>query len=228
MAGLFLVLEGGEGSGKTTQARLLYTRLMQEGRTPLLLHEPGGTALGEQVRRLLMAERGRQAGMEPMTELLLFSAARAELVGKVLRPALEEGRVVVCDRFIPSTIAYQGYGRGLPLDTIEMLNRLATDGLQPQLTILLDITPEEALRRVSAQRSMLEGGRVGDDGGRLDQEGLRKFEQEPLAFHRKVRQGYLEQAASDKERWLVVDGRLSAEAIGKVVWQRVEALLRKG
>jgi len=166
--------------------------------------------------------------MEPMTELLLFSAARAELVGKVLRPALEEGRVVVCDRFIPSTIAYQGYGRGLPLDTIEMLNRLATDGLQPQLTILLDITPEEALRRVSAQRSMLEGGRVGDDGGRLDQEGLRKFEQEPLAFHRKVRQGYLEQAASDKERWLVVDGRLSAEAIGKVVWQRVEALLRKG
>jgi len=229
MAGLFLVLEGGEGSGKTTQARLLYTRLMQEGRTPLLLHEPGGTPLGEQVRRLLMAERGnqgrRQSGIEPLTELLLFSSARAELVAKVLGPALQEGRVVVCDRFTPSTVAYQGYGRGLPLDTIATLNRLATEGLQPDLVILLDITPEDALRRVTAQGSLLEEARAVEGRGRQDQEGLRRFEQEPLAFHRKVREGYLEQAAADKERWLVVDGRLSPETIHDAIWSTVGPLL---
>ncbi|MBI2172208.1 MAG: dTMP kinase [Chloroflexi bacterium] len=229
MAGLFIVLEGGEGSGKTTQARLLYSRLLAEGHAPLLLHEPGGTPLGEQVRRLLMAERGSHPGMEPVTELLLFSAARAELVSKVLRPALDGGRAVVCDRFTPSTIAYQGYGRGIPLSTIHTLNRLATGGLASDLTVLLDIPPEEALTRVSAQRSLLvEGqGEASGHSGRQDQEGLRRFEQEPLAFQRKVRQGYLKQAKADPARWLVVDGSLPSERIGEVVWERVKGLLSK-
>jgi dTMP kinase len=233
MAGHFIVLEGGEGSGKTTQTRLLYSRLLAEGHAPLLLHEPGGTPLGEQVRRLLMAERGspgrRQPGMEPVTELLLFSAARAELVSKVLRPALEQGRAVVCDRFTPSTIAYQGYGRGIPLSTIHTLNLLATGGLSPDLTVLLDLPPEEALTRVSAQRSLLEGGggETSVQGRRQDQEGLRRFEQEPLALQRRVRQGYLEQARAAPERWLLVDGSLPPEQIGEVVWERVRVLLGK-
>lgn len=233
MPGVFIVLEGGEGSGKSTQARLLYTRLMQEGALPLLLHEPGGTALGEQVRRLLMAERGggqqrRQGGIEPLTELLLFSAARAELVNKVLHPALEEGRTVICDRFTPSTVAYQGYGRGLPLDTIATLNTLATGGLWADLIVLLDMAPEEALGRVAAQQSLLEvTEKAGERGGRQDEEGLRRFEQEPMTFHRKVRQGYLEQAAADPGRWLLVDAGLPPEHIAEVIWGRVEGLLNR-
>lgn len=227
MAGIFIVLEGGEGSGKTTQAKLLFERLYHDGRQALLLHEPGGTPLGEQVRHLLMAERGRQAGIHPLTELLLFSAARAELVAKVLRPALDEGRTVICDRFTPSTVAYQGYGRGLPLDMIAMVNQTATGGLQPHFTVFLDIAPEEALRRVSAQGSLLEEEQE-KQAVRQDQEGLRRFEQEPLAFHRKVRQGYLEQARADKERWLVVDGSLPPERIAEVIWERVEGLFKKG
>ncbi|MBI4310846.1 MAG: dTMP kinase [Chloroflexi bacterium] len=231
MAGLFIVLEGGEGCGKTTQTRLLYSRLMREGHAPLLIHEPGGTPLGEQVRRLLMAERGgqgrRQAGMGALTELLLFSAARAELVSKVLRPALEEGQTVICDRFTQSTVAYQGYGRGVPLETVATLNSLATGGLKPDVVVLLDMLPEDALRRVSAQTSLLAEEGVGAQVGRQDQEGLRRFEGEPLAFHRRVRQGYLEQASADKERWLVVDAAQSAEAVAEAVWKRVRGLLAK-
>ena len=146
--------------------------------------------------------------MEPMTEVLLFSAARAELVAKVLRPALEEGRTVICDRFTPSTFAYQGYARGLPLDTIAALSRFATGGLKPDLVALLDLPPEEGLRRKSEDERQ-------------------RFEREPLAFHRKVRKGYQEQAAADPARWLVVDGSLPPERIAEVVWERVEGMLNK-
>ena len=120
--GTFIVLEGGEGSGKSTQARLLHQRLNREGVPAVLLHEPGGTTLGEQVRALLKAER--RSAMSPLAELLLFSAARAQFVEDALQPALRQGLVVICDRFTPSTVAYQGYARGLSLKTIEQLNKL--------------------------------------------------------------------------------------------------------
>jgi len=204
--GVFIVLEGGEGCGKSTQARLLYQRLQQEGDPTLLLHEPGGTPLGEQVRRLLMAQHGK-ATMTPLAELLLFSAARAELVQMVLRPALAEGRVVVCDRYTPSTIAYQGYGRGIPLETIAQVNRLSTGGLEPDMVVLLDMKPEDGLRRKS-------------------EEERQRFEDEPLAFHRKVRHGYLEQARTEPARWLRVKGTLPQDRIAAVIWERVELLVR--
>lgn len=204
--GTFIVLEGGEGCGKSTQVRLLYRRLLEEGYPSLLLHEPGGTPLGDQVRRLLMAQHGK-ATITPLAELLLFSAARAELVTTVLQPALKEGRVVVCDRYTPSTIAYQGYGRGIPLETIDRVNRLSTGGLEPDLLVLLDMKPEDGLRRKS-------------------EEERQRFEEEPLAFHKRVRHGYLEQARAGPERWLRVKGSLSQERIAEVIWERVELLIR--
>ncbi|MFH1140886.1 MAG: dTMP kinase [Chloroflexota bacterium] len=226
--GTFIVLEGGEGCGKSTQARLLYRRLLEEGYPSLLLHEPGGTPLGEQVRRLLMAQRGERKGaISPLAELLLFSTARAELVQKVLRPALTEGRVVVCDRYTPSTIAYQGYGRGIPLETIDQVNRLSTESLKPDLVVLLDMKPEDGLRRVRAQVTMdvVPGPRSAEPRG--SEEGSQRFEQESLAFHRKVRHGYLEQARSEPQRWLRVKGTLSQERIAEVIWERVELLVRR-
>lgn len=162
--------------------------------------------MGEQVRRLLMAQRGK-ATINPLAELLLFSAARAELVHSVLLPALAEGRVVVCDRYTPSTIAYQGYGRGIPLETIDRLNRLGTGGLEPDLIVLLDMKPEDGLRRKSEDERQ-------------------RFEEESLAFHRRVRHGYLEQARAAPERWLRVKGTLPQERIAEVIWERVELLVQ--
>ena len=232
--GVFIVFEGGEGSGKSTQARALYQRLLLEGYSSLMLHEPGGTPLGEQVRRLLKSQQGGaerstksrgQPVIGPIAELLLFSASRIQLVENVLRPALNEGRVVVCDRFTPSTVAYQGHGRGVPLVTIETLNGLTTQGLGMDQVVLLDIAPEEGLRRVNAQVSMT----LGDENAenvRLDEEGYRRFEEEPLSFHRKVRQSYLRMAKEDPDRWLIVNASLPQEEISEMIWQHVEPVVR--
>jgi dTMP kinase len=217
MAGVLITLEGGEGSGKSTQAEALYQRLLLEGKAALLVREPGGTPAGERVRALLKAqhdERSTSSGnggtLTPVTELLLFCAARAQLVDTVLRPALEEGHVVVCDRYTASTVAYQGYGRGLPLEDVERANRLATGGLEPDLVLLLD-TPLET------GRSRIEG--------RSDGEG-RRFEEEPAWFHGRVRDGYLAQAKADPDRWLVVDGTLAQEQVAETIWRRVEPLVK--
>ena len=205
--GAFIVLEGGEGCGKSTQARLLYRRLLEEDYPSLLLYEPGGTSLGEQVRRLLMAQHGKVT-ISPMAELLLFSAARSELVQQVIYPALAEGQVVVCDRYTPSTIAYQGYGRGMPLETIDQVNRLSTGGMEPDLVVLLDMKPEEGLHRKS-------------------EEERQRFEEESLEFHRIVRRGYLEQAWAEPARWLRVDGMLPQQRIAEVIWERAKLLVRE-
>ncbi len=231
--GIFVVFEGGEGSGKSTQSRLLYQRLLQEGHPTVLLHEPGGTPLGEQVRRLLKSQQGgaqstprakRRSVIGPLAELLLFSATRAQLIEEVLLPTLKEGRNVVCDRYAPSTVAYQGYGRGLPLATIDQINRITTTGLKPNLVVLLDIEPKERLRRVEAQTSRAPAA-ADPIAHRMDEEGHRRFEEEPLSFHQKVRRGYLEMAKADPDRWLVVDATLPPNEIAALVWRRVEPIL---
>lgn len=184
--------------------------------------------MGDQVRRLLMAQQGK-ATVSPLAELLLFSAARAELVATLLRPALKEGRVVVCDRYTPSTVAYQGYGRGIPLETIAQVNGLSTESLEPDLIVLLDMKPEEGLRRVRAQVTMaLDASEapISPTTARADRDGTQRFEHEPLAFHRKVRRGYLEIAKADPQRWLVVNGALPLESIAEVIWERVGPLVR--
>jgi len=197
---LFTTFEGGEGCGKSTQARALYRRLLQSGVPSLLTHEPGGTPLGSQLRRWLKGE----GEIDPQTELLLFNASRAHLVSRVIRPALEKGIVVICDRFSDSTIAYQGYGRGLDFALIETANSVGTQGLRPDLTVLLDFPVEQGLARK----------RLHD-----------RFEREGLAFHRQVRQGYMEMARSEPERWLIIDASLPKKEIGRLIWERVEYLL---
>ena len=200
---LFITFEGGEGCGKSTQSRLLLEKLHQQNIPAVLNHEPGGTALGDEIRRLLKREQG--IAISPQAELLLFVASRAQLVAELIRPALAEGKVVICDRFVHSTLVYQGYGRGLDLTTLEMVNNMATESLKPDLAILLNISPEQGLKRKGSLRD--------------------RFELEDLSFHRRVREGYLKMAAAEPDRWLVIDASLPKAEIAEIIWDRVSKLL---
>ena len=223
--GLFITFEGGEGTGKTSQARQLWDKLRLEGYVCSLVREPGGTALGEKLRPLLKG----QTPPTPIAELLLFSAARAELVTRHIGPELERGSIVIADRYVHSTIAYQGYGyegrKGGPTQKqIQSVNLIATKDVMPDLTILLDMEPEEALKRIAALTPELSMEENAGQGGRVDKEG-RKFEDENITFHKRVREGYLKQARRDPERWLIVDAVQEPEAVSTVIWARVKPLL---
>ena len=200
---LFVTFEGGEGCGKSTEAKALYRKLCQQGVPVLLTHEPGSTALGNEIRKLLKRKQG--SPISAQAELFLFAASRAQLVAEVIRPALEEGKIVICDRFVHSTLVYQGYGRGLDLTTVEMVNNLATQNIKPDTIILLDISPEQGLARK----------RVPKD----------RFESEDLSFHRRVREGYLKMAAANPNRWLVIDATLPKRKIAEIIWEKVSQLL---
>lgn len=191
---MFLTLEGPEGSGKTSQARLLVQYLRAEGYEVILTREPGGTPIGDQIRAVL--HDPDNTAMVPRAEFLLYSASRAQLVQEVIRPALAEGKLVVCDRYYDSSLAYQGYGRGLELATLQQVTHFAIGDLVPDLTMCLDVAPEEGL-----QRRLLGG----EEWNRLDREALE--------FHRRVRAGYLELAASEPSRWVVVDAGRSVEEV---------------
>ena len=198
----FIVFEGIDGSGKSTQIELLNQRLVADGHDPMVTREPDGTPLGEAAGRWL---RG-YPNLSPLTELLLFEAARAEHVEKVIQPALDEGRIVLCDRFTPSTIAYQAYGRGLDVKTVEKMNRLAANGLQPTLTVFLDVPIDAARSRISP-------------------DSLDVLESQRHEFHQRVRRGYLEMAVNNPETWLTLDGALPVDTIAQKIWARVHPLL---
>ncbi len=200
---LFITFEGGEGCGKSTQSRLLLKKLEQRNIPAILTHEPGGTSLGDELRKVLKKKQAHS--ISPEAELLLFAASRAQLVAEVIRPALKDGKVVICDRFAHSTVVYQGYGRGLDLSLVNRINSLATGDLKPDLVILLDISPEQGLAR---KRSLQD-----------------RFELEDLSFHRRVRQGYLKMAAADPDHWLVIDASLPRARIAHIIWHRVSQLL---
>jgi len=221
---LFVSFEGGEGSGKTAQARLLADRLRQAGVQVLPVHEPGMTKLGERLRGWLKSEA--RESISPGAEVFMFAAARAELVARTLRPALDRpGLVVVADRYADSTTAYQGYGRRLSLKDVEAVNRLATQGIMPDVTFLLDCPPEEGLRRTGTQASMALDSAGPRGPGRIDDEGTRRFERESLSFHRRVRDGYLKMARREPQRWQVIDATGPVEVIGEIVWARVQKLI---
>lgn len=203
MRGVFITFEGVEGSGKTTQARALKTWLEQHGRAVCLTREPDGTPLGAAVRALFEADLARPA---PLAEAFLFLAARHQHVAQVIRPALERGEVVVSDRFADATVAYQGYGRGVDVATIRQLNLLATGGLAPHLTVLLDLPAKTGIGRIA--------GRAHDS-----------FEKLGLAFHEQVREGYLEIAREEKERVAVVAADQSADDVQAAIRAAVEARL---
>ena len=224
---LFISFEGGEGSGKSTQAALLRDRLRSAGTRALLVHEPGTTPLGQYLRGWLKREKPKGEDVSTRAELLLFAAARAELATKVIAPALtEQDRVVISDRYADSTIAYQGYGRRLSLKDVEVVNHLATTGTLPDLTILLDLSPDEGLNRVGTaqNRLPLEPSDI-KKTGRGDEEGSRRFEEESIEFHERVRNGYLELARNEPERWRVIGATTSVEQIADLVWKHVEKLL---
>jgi dTMP kinase len=203
---LFIVFEGEEGCGKSLQSRLLYERLCALGVPVILTHEPGGTLLGEEISRLLKSNGDMD--ISPMAELLLFNASRSQLVGDVIRPALEKGQEVVCDRYTASTVVYQGYGRGLDMDMVKGINDASTGGLAPDITFLLDMPVGKGLARKAA--------------GSLD-----RFEREQEAFHNRVRQGYLALAAAEPKRWCVIDADQDKDAISEAVWRRVSPLLAR-
>ena len=187
--GVFITLEGGDGAGKTTHATRLAEHLAAHGREVVRVHEPGGTKLGEQIRALLLD--AEQVGMDPHAELLLYEAARAQLIAEVVAPALEAGKVVISDRFTDSTIAYQGYGRDLGPELVHQLNMVAAKGVCPDRSILMALTPEDGLRR-ALKRS-----------GSAD-----RMEQAGEEFHRKVYQGFEDLAAIARDRVRIVDATL--------------------
>jgi len=206
MRKMFITLEGPEGSGKTTQARLLAEWLREQGDEVVLTREPGGTDIGDQIRAVL--HDPRNTAMDARAEILLYSASRAQHVAQLIRPALAAGKIVISDRYADSTLAYQGYGRGLDLETLRTITRFATGGLTPDLTLYLDIAPQEGLQR-----------------RRLGGEEWNRLDAETLEFHQQVRAGYLELVSLEPERWEVVNAARSVEEVQTEIKALVQARL---
>jgi dTMP kinase len=202
---LFITFEGGEGSGKSFQSNVLYKLLTRDNIPAVLTREPGGTPLGEDITKCL---KWQTSNISPVAELLMFNASRSQLIETVINPALKEGKVVICDRYTDSTVAYQGYGRKLDMEMIEKINDIATEGLKPDLTILMDILPGIGLGRKRGQKRD-------------------RFEKENLAFHNRVRRGYLELASREPERWMVINAGKTKEEIAREIWQKVRQLLQE-
>ncbi len=208
---MFITFEGPDGSGKTTQVAQTVAALKAKGYHVLLTREPGGTAIGDQIRHILHDLDNK--AMNPRAELLLYSASRAQIVAEVIKPHLESGGLVICDRFFDSTFAYQGYGHGLDLDLLRMITEFATGGLRPSLTILLDIAPEDGLqRRLSAVAK-------GEEWTRMDDMAM--------AFHRRVREGYHALITAEPERWVKIDAARPVDAVQADVLKVLEARLPK-
>ncbi|MCK5130941.1 MAG: dTMP kinase [Candidatus Sabulitectum sp.] len=201
MPGLFVTFEGVEGSGKSSRCRCLIQALQNTGSETVFTREPGGPDVSERIRSILL---NPELDVPPLTELMLYFASRAANVDRVIRPALKRGVIVLCDRFSDATFAYQGWGRGLPIDGMRAANVLATSGLKPDLTILMDLDPEEGFRRMNIS------------GRKLD-----RIEMEDLSFHRRVRDGYRDLAHREPERFLVVDGKLSEEEQNSLILNEV-------
>jgi dTMP kinase len=199
---LFITFEGLDFSGKSTQVALFTERLSKAGSRHLVLRDPGGTAIGERIRSILLDRA--VLNMSEMTELFLFSASRAQLVHEVIKPNLQSGTIVVCDRFFDSTTAYQGSGRGLPLDAIATINRAAAGGLVPDVTFFIDIPVSEVERRMVEHKA-----------------GADRMELSGRDFYERVRQGFL-RLASTEPRFEVLDGLLGIEEIHERVWKRFE------
>lgn len=204
--GLFITVEGLDGSGKTTQIRLLKELLVSMGYEVVLTREPGGTNIGEKVRSIILDPANTD--MEPMTEMLLYASARAQLVAKVIRPSLEDGKMVICDRFVDSSIVYQGFGRGIDLKIVEDVNSFALDGIMPDITFFFDICPTAALKRRTA-------------------EDMDRIEREQIDFHEKVYSGYKKLAEMYPERIKAINSERPVDEIFKDVRENILFILNK-
>ncbi len=204
---MFITLEGPEGSGKSTQIRRLAKRLESLGYPVITTREPGGTPIGDQIRQVLVRMENKE--LHPRTEILLFLAARAQLVEQLIKPALRDGKIILCDRYGDSTLAYQGYGHGLDLDQLRQMLDFATDHLKPDLTILLDLDVKTGLMRKKAE----------DEWNRLD-----AYE---VLFHERVREGYLNLAHEEPERWRIVDASQGIDAVQEDLFQLILDAIRE-
>jgi dTMP kinase len=213
MRGSFITFEGIEGTGKSTQIALLAKHLTALGKSVVLTREPGGTPIGDQVRRVLLDPAN--SALDPKAELLLYAASRAQHLAELIAPALAAGKVVLCDRFSDATLAYQGYGRGIDRELIISLDRLVTGGMRPDLTVLLDIKTAAGLARARSRNST----------AGLESEG--RFENEELAFHDRVRQGYLALAKQDPGRFRIIDAAPQAEAVQERIRAAVDEAVRQ-
>ena len=202
MAGFFITFEGIDFCGKTTQARRLVTYLRRKGYKVLLVREPGGDRIAERIRRILLSKKNSE--MTALTELLLYEAARSQLTERVILPALKEGKMVVCDRYSDSSLAYQGYGRGLNKKMIKHLNHVSTSGLLPNLTVLLDVPVRTSFERIKKEKRKKD-----------------RLEKERIEFHLRIREGYLKLARQNRKRIKIVDGSENVEK----TWQKVRTLL---
>jgi dTMP kinase len=203
---VFISFEGGDGSGKSTQAQKLAQYFRDSGRDVLLTREPGGTALGAKLRDLL---QGLSLEITPQAELLLYAADRTQHVKEVIRPALEAGKVVICDRYCDATVAYQGYGRKMDLELIQRINEWVTQGILPRLTLLLDIEPEIGLGRIVGSRKPLD-----------------RLEREKAEFHQRVRDGYLKLAAQQSHRFKIIPAEGDISTVGSYILEQVKPLLK--
>lgn len=212
--GCFITFEGIEGCGKTTQMKVLAERLAEKGYPVVVTREPGGCPIALKIRDILLDAANSR--MVPLAELLLYAAARAQHVSEIIKPALDAGKIVLCDRFTDATIAYQGYGRQLDLALIGKLNVLATENVRPQLTVLIDCEVETGLKRANARIEASTGARE------------ERFELESIQFHRRVREGYLGLAAAEPDRFIVIDGNRTMGEVETAITDAVLARLGKG
>ncbi|MCX7923788.1 MAG: dTMP kinase [Clostridia bacterium] len=203
--GIFITVEGTDGAGKTTQIALMKDYLESKGYEVVLTREPGGTSISEKIRSLILDPENTEMGI--LTEALLYAAARAQLVSQVIRPAIEQGRIVICDRFVDSSYVYQGYGRGIDLKIVADINRAALNGVTPDITFFFDISPETALAR------------------RINATGADRIEKEKMDFHMKVYHGYKKLALLYPERIKTIDSRRSIEEISLDVREWLDELL---
>lgn len=203
--GIFITLEGPDGSGKSTQIQLLHEYLTKKGYDIILTREPGGTVISEEIRKVILNPELKE--MKDMTELLLYASARAQLVGEVIKPALEQGKAVISDRFIDSSAVYQGIGRGLGIETVYEVNGYALQGIMPDITFLLDLDAEEGIKRKKKQAE------------------LDRMEQQDMEFHQRVAQGYREIANRNPERIVKLDGTLPREVLCGMIREKVEEKL---
>ncbi len=206
----FITFEGGDGTGKTTQLKALESHLTARGKSCIITREPGATSLGQLIRRVLL-EVGDQPLAAP-TELFLYLADRAQHIQEVIRPAIERGTIVLCDRHTDSTLAYQGYGRGIDLDLLRRLNAMANQGITPDLTLLFDCPVEMGLARTNRRQSESAGGETRED----------RFEREKIEFHERVRAGFLELARAEPKRFSIIDASRPAAEVSKEIIRVVD------
>jgi dTMP kinase len=203
---MFITFEGIDCCGKTTQVKLLVEKLQSENKKYILLREPGGTTISERIREILLDKKN--LSMTQISELLLFSASRAQLVSEVIKPALKSNTIVICDRYVDSTIAYQGHGRGLPLGAVKTINRVATMDVMPTKTFFIDISIQEMHERRSGKRQDVDRMEMGNE-----------------EFYTRVRNGYVELAREEPNRFITVEGKQSVDAIHETIWRELESIL---